>query len=84
MLAADLPTTDLTSARVSERMFEGKSLEGCAALLGVHLDSPYEWQKVHLEFSWAVRAGRTAATTFWENRLLDVAQGGRGNAQAIQ
>jgi len=31
-----------------------------------------------------VRAGRAAATTFWENRLLDVANGGSGNAQAIQ
>jgi hypothetical protein len=32
----------------------------------------------------AVQAGRAAATTFWKNRLLDVAQGGAGNAQAIQ
>jgi len=60
-------------------MAEGRSLEGCAALLGVHPDSLYEWQKVHPEFSVAVRAGRAAATTFWENRLLDVANGGSGN-----
>ena len=53
-------------------------------MLGVHPDSLYEWQKVHPEFSEAVRAGRAAATTFWENRLLDVANGGSGNAQAIQ
>jgi hypothetical protein len=32
----------------------------------------------------AVRAARASATTFWENRLLDIAQGGPGNAQAIQ
>ncbi len=31
-----------------------------------------------------MRAGRAAATTFWEERLLDVAKGGSGNAQAIQ
>jgi hypothetical protein len=65
-------------------MAEGRSLDGCAALLGVHPDSLYTWQKVHPEFSVAVRAGRAAATTFWEARLLDVAQGDPGNAQAIQ
>ena len=70
--------------RVVALMSEGRSLDGCASLLGVHPDSLYEWQKVHPEFSEAVRAGRAAATTFWENRLLYVAQGGSGNAQAIQ
>ena len=71
-------------ARLIELMAQGRSLDGCAALLGVHPDSLYEWQKVHPEFSVAVRAGRAAATAFWETRLLDVAQGGAGNAQAIQ
>jgi hypothetical protein len=65
-------------------MAEGRSLEGCAALLGVHPDTLNEWQKIHPEFSGAVRAGRAAATTFWENRLIDVANGALGNAQAIQ
>jgi len=69
--------------RVIALMAEGRSLDGCAALIGVHPDSLYEWQKVHPEFSEAVRAGRAAATTWWEGRLLDVAQGGQGNAQAI-
>ena len=70
--------------RVVELMAEGRSLDGCAALLSVHPDSLNEWQRVHPEFSVAVRAGRAAATAFWEGRLLDVAQGGSGNAQAIQ
>jgi transposase len=70
--------------RVVALMAEGRSLEGCAALPGVHPDSLYEWQKVHARFCVAVRAGRAAAATFWENRLLEVAQGGAGNAQAIQ
>ena len=70
--------------RVVELMAEGRSLDGCAALIGAHPDSLYEWQKVHPEFSEAVRAGRAAATAFWEGRLLDVAKGGSGNAQAIQ
>ena len=70
--------------RVVALMAEGRSLEGCAALLGVHPDSLNEWQKVHPQFSVAVRAGRAAATTYWENRLLAVANGEAGNAQAIQ
>jgi hypothetical protein len=70
--------------RVIELMCEGRSLDGCAALLGVHPDTLWEWQRTRPEFSEAVRAGRAGATTFWENRLLDVAQGGSGNAQAIQ
>ena len=70
--------------RVIALMAEGRSLDGCAALLGVHPDSLYTWQKVHPAFSDAVKAGRAAAMAFWETRLLDVAQGGSGNAQAIQ
>jgi hypothetical protein len=52
--------------------------------MGVHPDSLYQWQKIHPEFSDAVRRGRAAATAFWEGRLLDVAKGGSGNANAIQ
>ena len=70
--------------RVIKLMSEGRSLDGCAALLGVHPDSLYTWQKLHPEFSDAVKAGRAAGTAFWETRLLDVAQGGSGNAQAVQ
>jgi hypothetical protein len=70
--------------RIVALMAEGRSLDGCAAIVGVNPDSLYEWQKVHAEFSSAVRAGRAAATTFWENRLLAVAHGEPGNAQAIQ
>ena len=70
--------------RVIELMAEGRSLDGCAAVLGVNPDSLYTWQKLHNEFSEAVKAGRAAAITFWESRLLDVAKGGAGNAQTIQ
>ena len=70
--------------RVIKLMAEGRSLDGCAAMLGVHPDSLYTWQKLHPEFSDAVKAGRAAGTAFWETRLLDIAQGGSGNAQAIQ
>ena len=64
--------------RVIKLMSEGRSLDGCAALLGVHPDSLYTWQKRHPEFSDAVKAGRAAGTAFWESRLLEIAQGGSG------
>ena len=70
--------------RVIKLMGEGRSLDGCAALLAVHPDSLYTWQKTNPEFSDAVKAGRAAGIAFWESRLLDIAQGGSGNAQAIQ
>lgn len=70
--------------RIVELMSEGRSLDGCAAILGVNPDSLYLWQKLHPEFSESVKMGRSAATAFWESRLLDVAQGGAGNSQAIQ
>ena len=70
--------------RVVELMAEGRSLDGCAAILGVHPESLYTWQKIYPEFSDAVKAGRAAGTAFWESRLLDVARGAPGNAQAIQ
>jgi hypothetical protein len=69
--------------RIVELMGEGRSLDGCAKLLGVNPDTLYVWQHRHPAFAEAVRAGRAAATTFWENRLLEVAQGGPGHAQAI-
>ena len=65
-------------------MAQGHSLDACAAKIGVNPDTLYEWQRVHLEFSEAVRAGRGAATLFWEERLIAVAKGAPGNAQAIQ
>ncbi len=70
--------------RVIDLMAQGRSLDGCAALLGVNPDSLYQWQHRHPEFAEAVRSGRAAATSFWEDRLLDIAKGGSGNAQAIQ
>jgi hypothetical protein len=66
--------------RIVALMAEGRSLDGCASILGVHPDSLYEWQKKFPEFSDAVRAGRAAATTFWEERLLEVAKGSSGSA----
>ena len=69
--------------RIVELMSEGRSLEACAALIGVHPDTLWQWQKVRPEFSEAVRAGRAGSTTYYENRLIDVANGAPGNAAAI-
>jgi hypothetical protein len=65
-------------------MAEGRSLDGCASILGVNPDSLYQWQKIHSEFSEAVQKGRASATSYWEGRLIAVASGKPGNAQLIQ
>jgi transposase len=69
--------------RIVELMAEGRSLDGCASILGVNPDSLYVWQNKYPAFSEAVRIGRAASTTFWETRLLEVAKGGAGHAGAI-
>ena len=69
--------------RIVELMAEGRSLEGCAALVGVHPDSLYEWQHRHPEFSDAVRAGRAAALAWWERRAIEMASGAPGNARIV-
>lgn len=69
--------------RIVELMAEGRSLEGCAALVGVHPDSLYEWQHRHPEFSDAVRAGRAAALAWWECRAIEMASGAPGNARIV-
>ena len=38
--------------RIVELMSEGRSLEGCAALLGVHPDTLTEWQKTVASDPW--------------------------------
>ena len=66
--------------RVVALMAEGRSLEGCAALLGVHPDSLYEWQKVILSFP-----RPSAPAEQLPRRSGKTGCGGEaGNAQAIQ
>jgi hypothetical protein len=85
-MARGRPTifSDEYCQQIINLMSQGRSLDGCAVLIGVHPDTLYEWQRRHPEFSEAVRAGRAAATTFWETRLLAVGNGEAGNAQLIQ
>jgi transposase len=68
---------------VIDLMSQGRSLDGCAPIMGVHPDSLYQWQHDYPEFSDAVRIGRAHATQFWEDRLIKVADGLPGNANSI-
>lgn len=62
---------------------EGFSLAAVAGTCGVCLDTVYEWQKQHPEFSDAVKRGRAKGALVWEARLAKLAETNTGNATGI-
>lgn len=55
---------------VIEHMAKGHSLTGFAGVIQVNLDTVYEWQTKHPEFSEAVHIGRSARVNALERKLL--------------
>lgn len=55
------------AAGLIEHMEKGGSFESYAAVIGVHRDTLYEWEKAHEEFSDAKKMGKDAALLFFEN-----------------
>ena len=53
-------------SRLTEMMGQGKSKAYVATQLGVHIDTLYEWGKVHPEFSEALKLGEQASVSHWE------------------
>lgn len=51
-------------------MSEGYSYESFAALLNVHIDTLYEWEKKHDSFSEAKKVGRAKSMLMWEKMGL--------------
>lgn len=49
-----------------EHLESGLSYEAFAGVIKVHLDTLYEWEKVHPNFSEAKRIGVQAGRLFWE------------------
>ena len=47
-------------------MSEGKSLVAFAAQIEVNPDTVYEWEKVHDEFSEAIKVARAKCQAWWE------------------
>ncbi len=55
---------------ILDRMSKGFSFESCAAPIGVHRDTLYEWCKVHDEFSDAKKKATELSRQFWEELAI--------------
>jgi len=62
---------------------DGHSLACFAGQIGVTPKSIYDWMAKHPEFADAVRCAQAKSILWWERRILDLAQNGKGNAKAI-
>ena len=67
-----------------ELMAEGWSLDACAYQLNIPVGTLEYWAESKIEVATAFQIGRSAAVAYWEERLRDVANGGRGSLAAIQ
>ncbi|OQW44362.1 MAG: hypothetical protein A4S16_03480 [Proteobacteria bacterium SG_bin6] len=63
---------------VIEHMAEGFSIASFAGEIGVCRSTITNWQREHPEFAQAVAIGKAKASTWWEKRLREIAQGGGG------
>lgn len=69
--------------RVVDLMAEGHSLKGTAIALRINRKTLYNWARGHPEFADSLDRGRCACTLFWENRLIAIANGGKGNTRLV-
>jgi len=58
-------------AQLLQHMSEGKSYETFAAHCKVAIDTLYEWEKVHFEFSEAKKAGVALSMAWWEDKMRE-------------
>lgn len=57
--------------RVVEYMKEGASMHEVALDLDVHIDTIYEWIKVHPKFSEAIKKGKAFSEGWWKKKGRD-------------
>ena len=68
---------------VIECLAEGHTVTAFAGTIGVAASTVYEWIKSQPAFAEAYARGKAKATLFWERRLIEFAQTGKGNAAAV-
>lgn len=61
---------DAYCVEVVDFLAEGHSMAAFAGHIGVNPDTTAEWEKVHPEFSDAVKRGRAKAVLWWEKKLM--------------
>jgi len=62
---------------------DGHSLAAFGGHIGVSRETLYRWMRTQPEFAEAVKRAQAKSILWWERRILDLAQTGRGNAAAI-
>ncbi len=55
--------------QVVDYMAQGKTLVAFAALIDVHIDTLYEWQSEHPQFSEACQRARQKQQAYWEAKI---------------
>src|ERR1700744_346811 len=68
---------------VIDCLAEGHSITGFAGRIRKNRDTIFEWRKAHKDFDEAVKIGIAAAAYFWEQRHIEFAKDGKGNAAGI-
>lgn len=66
-----------------EKMAEGFSIAGLAGHLKVSRQTIYQWATDHAEFSDALNVARAASALWWEEKAVESAKSGDGNASVI-
>lgn len=68
---------------VIECLAKGHSVAAFAGEIGVAASTVYDWIKAHEEFAEAYGIAKAKSALSWEKRLIDFAEGGKGNVAAI-
>lgn len=66
-----------------ECLAKGHSVEGFAGSIGVAKTNVYQWIKKHEDFAEAFEIAKAKSVFFWEGRLIDLSEGGKGNAASV-
>ena len=69
--------------QVIDFLKDGHSVAAFAGHIGVSSNAIYRWMDKYPEFAEAVKCAQAKSVLWWERRVIELAQGGQGNANAI-
>lgn len=68
--------------RVKDYLSQGYSKRATAGLMGVHVDTLFEWIKVHPEFAEAMAVGSQMGEARYTKLMMNMSEGAKGSPQA--